>query len=144
MPDSIHRLPLTLTVASLLLSSVGWAQTTDESPSALKEQAHSLRQIAEQQHDSDKNACYQVLLVNQCLGEARQRWLEQIEQARALEKQARTLERNEREARQREREIKRDAELARRQQQLAEEEARAARDQASAKPSRPKTSVTPQ
>lgn len=84
---------------------------------ALQEQAASLRDRAEKQRAREDEACGHKFLVNDCRNGARERYLEQVREARAMETEGRTLERQ---ARLEERELLR--------QQREVEEARQARE----------------
>ncbi len=59
---------------------------------ALSEQAKALRDLAENDFRATEPTCYERVLVNRCLDQARQLRLDRIREARALEIEARRIE----------------------------------------------------
>lgn len=58
----------------------------------LRSRAKALRQQADATHQQESAACRQVLLVNNCLNQARERRLEKVEEGRAIEVRLNALE----------------------------------------------------
>jgi hypothetical protein len=116
-----------LLTASLLISMPLWAQEqlpTDAAPdtprtleqaSAQRERADQMRKAAEERFKNEEAACYQKILLNDCLADAKERRTRVIVDARKLEAPARDFERAAKRAEVEAKEAQRAAEQARRQ-----------------------------
>ncbi len=94
----------TIALLSLLTVLPAWAQSvqanaapvpqTLEQAEAQRKQAETMRNDAEKRYAAEQAACYQKILVNDCLVDAKKRYTQTIIDARQLEAPAREFQRD--------------------------------------------------
>ncbi|MFT4172788.1 MAG: hypothetical protein QM639_09535, partial [Rhodocyclaceae bacterium] len=89
---TLIALPVLAQTSAPLAGSDPW-QAQRARAESLRQEAEALRRNAQSQRDIDDTACYDKFLVNRCLDQSRDLYLEKINGARAQEVEAANLER---------------------------------------------------
>lgn len=67
-------------------------EAQQEKAATMRREASTLRDVAARQREHEDYACNQAFLYNNCLDKSRERYLEQVEQARRIEAEAHVLD----------------------------------------------------